>query len=124
MTDEEDRMPCPASSRGLCAPPYCDGYLSRASRPGWTPTTGEVRDWWMQGTAEDVSAFDRWLAEHDREVAAQALRDAARPLIAFDILDSPVPVGIDVPDDYERGMNDGGALIVAHADRIAAGEEP
>lgn len=58
----------------------------------YTPTTEEVRDWYghrnratHQPVGEfykimltgAVAEFDRWLAAHDREVAANALRDAA-----------------------------------------------
>ena len=51
-----------------------------------TPTTREVRDRFIDGfpidtwvvARDDVGRdFDRWLAAHDREVAAQALRDFA-----------------------------------------------
>lgn len=54
----------------------------------FTPTTDEVReavDEWVWSrrmfrpelASSDVAEFDRWLAEHDREVAAKALTDAA-----------------------------------------------
>ena len=51
----------------------------------YTPTTGEVRATFRSGwtlTREGTSAgagpaFNRWLIDHDRQVAAQALRDAA-----------------------------------------------
>lgn len=51
-----------------------------------TPTTGEVRERFIDGFPFDTWAtsrdqcgreFDRWLAAHDREVAAKALREAA-----------------------------------------------
>ena len=50
------------------------------------PQLDEVRDWYIAGRrthnpfgsdANLVCRFDNWLAEHDREVAAKALRDAA-----------------------------------------------
>ena len=50
------------------------------------PQLEDVRDWYIAGRrtrnpfASDatlVERFDTWLAEHDREVAAQALSDAA-----------------------------------------------
>lgn len=47
----------------------------------FTPTTDEVRDHWVRSQwFEDPlrrESFDRWLAAHDRTVAAKALRDAA-----------------------------------------------
>lgn len=50
----------------------------------FTPTTGEVRGAWVAARCTrdeeipgQVAEFDRWLAEHDREVAAQALEEAA-----------------------------------------------
>ena len=41
----------------------------------YVPTTEEVRS--MYGGPRYEPEFDRWLAAHDAEVAAQALRDAA-----------------------------------------------
>lgn len=56
----------------------------------YTPTTEELREYvemggeqspWLPPTPEKdalrAAAFDRWLAAHDREVAAKALMDAA-----------------------------------------------
>jgi len=52
----------------------------------YTPTTAEVRERFIDGFPMDTWAvardecgrdFDRWLAQHDAEVAATALRDAA-----------------------------------------------
>lgn len=49
----------------------------------YTPTTFEVRSDYAYGRFhinsvfgpdDDVAAFDRWLADHDREVAAKAIR--------------------------------------------------
>ena len=56
-------------------------------------------------------AFVRWLAERDREVAAQALRDAAASFPAS------LPLGM-TERDYLRGR----AAGIAHG-RIVAGEE-
>lgn len=52
------------------------------SRSEYTPTTDEVRDDYQWGRhacgccaerlPEDLEAFDRWLAEHDRQVAERA----------------------------------------------------
>ena len=52
----------------------------------YTRTTEQVRDEWADtgweadgslGFRRDPVVFDRWLAAHDAEVAAQTLRDAA-----------------------------------------------
>ena len=55
----------------------------------YTPTTEYVRDFYAKFTPSILidrrpngyeraeAEFDRWLAEHDREVAARTLRDAA-----------------------------------------------
>lgn len=61
-----------------------------AEREEYVPTTDEIREaavetggyspWFPPTPERDAKrgvAFDRWLAEHDREVAADALRDAA-----------------------------------------------
>jgi hypothetical protein len=59
------------------------------------PTTDEVRDAYVdrkdfedqvarvdrRGDATAEAEFDRWLAQHDRQVAAKALRDAAGALV-------------------------------------------
>lgn len=49
----------------------------------YTPTTDDVRMGWADLRAETVqegllaeAEFDRWLAQHDAEIQAQALRDA------------------------------------------------
>lgn len=59
----------------------------------YTPTTDEVRDHWVNAGFEgDTDSFDRWLAEHDSEVAAKALRDAAtemREILRFRTLGAP-----------------------------------
>ena len=77
------------------------------------PQLEDVRDWYIAGRrtrnpfASDatlVERFDTWLAAHDREVAAQALRDAAQewPLI--------------IRDGVSRGSVH--AWLRAHADQI------
>jgi hypothetical protein len=48
----------------------------------YTPTTDEVQSYYNIGRNEfesewETAEFDRWLAVHDREVAARALEDAA-----------------------------------------------
>lgn len=50
----------------------------------YTPTTDEVREdfaYPWEGFKQDregrLAAFDRWLADHDREAAARALEEAA-----------------------------------------------
>ena len=55
----------------------------------------------------DLAEFDDWLAAHDREVAAKALRDAVDELAA-----------LNEPEVFVRA----GALLDARADRIEAGE--
>ncbi|ANJ26801.1 hypothetical protein [Agromyces aureus] len=51
----------------------------------YTPTTEEIREAWVIVDEPDTGSapplwiapeFDRWLAEHDAEVAAKALEDA------------------------------------------------
>ena len=80
------------------------------------PQLEDVRKWYIAGRrtrnpfwsdAELVERFDRWLAQHEREVAAKALRDAAG---------SPIPRGAlatrtrawlrDRADQIEEGSND------------------
>ena len=60
----------------------------------WTPTTDQVRSFYAHDSEDEYhdpiaypshvrsaeQAFDRWLAEHDREVAAKALIDAAQDI--------------------------------------------
>lgn len=59
----------------------------------YTPTTRQVEDFWASdGTeqpaakshdrAEGVAEFRRWLAQHDREIAARAWREGAQTLWA------------------------------------------
>src|SRR5690606_3140006 len=87
----------------------------------YTPTTAEVaaqytRGWaskrvrLMKSDEEAASAeFDRWLARHDAEVAAKALRDAADDLTPGD----------DKVDDW--GIEAG--LLRARAARLSSGGE-
>lgn len=83
--------PSDASVRGR----YCDGVYVQ---------TGHTTE------GED---FDRWLAEHDREVAAKALEDAAEELRRLD-------------DGRTGGYYDAGRHIIrrldARAERIKRGE--
>ncbi|WP_019148494.1 hypothetical protein [Timonella senegalensis] len=44
----------------------------------YTPTTEEIRDQYALDSEEKAEAFDRWLAEHDREVKAQAWEPGAQ----------------------------------------------
>jgi phage terminase Nu1 subunit (DNA packaging protein) len=69
----------------------------------YTPTTDEVRAMYVTGTPphrvsvpQGNAEFDRWLAQHDAEVAARALRQAA--------------------DDWQTGE---WANVPRHADRVA-----
>lgn len=69
----------------------------------YTPTTEQVRDGYRYDTEAEYRdpitphheingrAFDRWLKAHDAQVAAQALRDAADALDAYqgDVPDDP-----------------------------------
>ena len=55
----------------------------------YVPTTEQVRTGYatgayrfLTGTSYSLAAFDRWLAAHDAEVAARALREAADDLPA------------------------------------------
>lgn len=56
----------------------------------YTPTTDEVREdfaYPWEGFKQDregrMAVFDRWIAAHDREVAAQALRWAAERILPY-----------------------------------------
>jgi hypothetical protein len=50
----------------------------------YTPTTAQVRrawtDWHDLTGANSPAAFDRWLAEHDAQVAERAVEDVAQRL--------------------------------------------
>lgn len=99
----------------------------------YTPDTDHVRDIYVQGRsllsfysegrlAEDMrngAAFDRWLAQHDREVAEQALRDAAEYV---------VQMGLEFGTDrlaFANARHDVADWLNARADRIEreGGEE-
>ena len=100
----------------------------------FTPTTERVRfafidreDFEAQvgGVArptdeESGEAFDRWLAAHDREVAAQVLRDAADAIESE--YDKRAVVNIDAAYQYNSGVLDGLDLaervVRARADEI------
>jgi hypothetical protein len=73
----------------------------------YTPITETVRTRYIQhgncGVKGDSEAFDRWLAEHDAEVAAKSLKDAA------DALDKLA----DLTDATDAGM-------IAHSIRARA----
>ena len=108
---------------GLCGTCSLDAERYNESRPDsnepptmtdQTPSTEDVR--WkyrcmrVKDGAKDIAAqteFDAWLAAHDREVAAKALRDAVDELAA-----------LNEPEVFVRA----GALLDARADRIGAGE--
>lgn len=84
----------------------------------FTPTTEVVRDLYdwaatekcLPGTAYDEhrAHFDRWLAAHDREVAARALREAAEAAF-FD-------------GEQDRTLH-GYYVLQQFADRIEKGED-
>ena len=81
-----------------------------------TPSIEDLRDIYAhtefappydRASQEELEAeFDAWLAAHDREVAAKALRDAVDELAA-----------LNEPEVFVRA----GALLDARADRIEAG---
>jgi hypothetical protein len=66
----------------------------------YTPATDRIRDFYIDGTIRDVpqaqaeGEFDRWLAEHDRQVKADAWEDAA------DKLETVVDFWRSCPDDW------------------------
>lgn len=82
-----------------------------------TPSTEDVRYGYRTGVTapllpvEAGAAFDAWLAAHDREVAAKALRDAA----AF-WGENPDEVDDETPADCRNWLR-------CRADRIGAGDE-
>lgn len=62
----------------------------------YTPTTDEVRRWYAEPQYERfdrrkrivkqaLARFDRWLAQHDAEVAATALREASSRINALPV---------------------------------------
>ena len=98
----------------------------------YTPTTatiraeyaGRVEAWEMTyaeqeaARAEEVVEFDRWLAAHDAQVAAQALREAADEMEAM--------LGEHGPGNRNTGYGQAGLALLARirdrADRIERGE--
>ena len=76
------------------------------------PTTDEVRAFYVDGIGAPSLAnghrFDRWLAAHDAEVRAQALRDAAS---------APIPRA--ALNTRNNGLRQ---WLRARADRIERGE--
>ena len=72
----------------------------------YTPTTALMREWHVRADhagnksrSEYEAEFDRWLEQHDREVAAKALIDFADAhldpdnWVLFSIDDAPVMIG-------------------------------
>lgn len=100
----------------------------------YTPETGDVRDFYTFGMAgwdhtlhydpEAYAEFDRWLAQHDREVAAQALRDAASSTLPFSqvISGSTDPSHIPLVQTLPVFNYNQVTWLRAEADRIEAGE--
>ena len=94
----------------------------------YTPTTEDVRHAYVSARSEEEFAasylsqfepeFDRWLAAHDAEVAAQALRDAADEMEAM--------LGEHGPGNRNTGYGQAGLALLARirdrADRIERGE--
>lgn len=92
----------------------------------YTPTTDEVRDaygyWSDSGPHAPPDEFNRWLAAHDAEVAAQALRDYAKGRY-LDFLEAPDLPWPDQPEGMARDYARAAAELMAHADRIARAEQ-
>lgn len=84
-----------------------------------TPTIGEVRDTYAddqakyrgRGVENAYADFDRWLADHDRRVRAEALRNAA-PIIGK----SHVEVALGGAD-YVRGWLTKRANMIERGDQ-------
>ncbi|MTE24851.1 hypothetical protein [Microbacterium sp. ZXX196] len=75
----------------------------------FTPTTDEIEARWMEGFEGDAGAskadrlerydqFQRWLAEHDAKVRADALREAHADLQAY--TDAGAPFGHRPVEDF------------------------
>lgn len=83
---------------------------------GVTPTTEEVRQAYAvahetTGASMDEREFDRWLADHNRKIAAEALREAAEAALGLgSVSGSHVAVG-------DRAAT----FLDARADRIEQG---
>lgn len=94
-----------------------------SSNDEYTPTTAMVEDAYVQaygnrapGVHEmSIAEFDRWLAAHDREVAAKALREFAKKVY------NGAPASRDA--NFQAFYNDGlHPVLMAEADRIEKGE--
>ena len=84
----------------------------------YTPTTALMREWHVRGDhagnksrSEYEAEFDRWLEQHDREVAAKALHLAADRLPAFHDRNAP-----------EWAITSTFKWLHERADRIEAGD--
>lgn len=96
----------------------------------YTPTTDDVRhgycDWMGTQATWDERAdqFDRWLAAHDAQVRAEALRQANAALADIDI----DYIALVLPESFREGDIDEftvdamGLWMVDRADRIERGE--
>lgn len=71
----------------------------------YTPTTDEVRAVSTGGNPWQEARFDRWLAAHDREVAARVLRDAADALAEFAVETYPEDVFLGPGEDDYAAIN-------------------
>lgn len=100
----------------------------------YTPTTQDVRAAWIDAhrvpawggridaegrPRERVREFDRWLAEHDAQVAAEALRRKARAYRQAE-REGYVFLGESDRVPWETVVRD----LDSDAARVAAGEEP
>lgn len=93
----------------------------------YKPTTDEVRaSYAVDGIGAPSLAnghrFDRWLAAHDAEVRAQALRDYAKGRY-LDFLEAPDLPWPDQPEGTARNYARAAAELMAHAGRIARAEQ-
>lgn len=96
-------------------------HLDEARR--FVPTTEQVRAEYVTNralrvptTVSPAAEFDRWLAEHDAQVAAQALRDTAD---AVEVIDPAWDSALCIDRMYHPVPE----WLRARADRIAAGGE-
>jgi len=56
----------------------------------YTPTTEEIRNRYLSEVfPEDEAEFDRWLAEHDRQVAEKAWGQGAAANIVSTVMNGP-----------------------------------
>lgn len=98
------------------------------------PPTGAIRQAWIDShpfrastpVEEREAEFDRWLAAHDREVAAQALRDAAAAIDGerrHDLDKMATLVGTrDFWETVAVGKERAAVLLRDRADRMARAE--